>query len=77
MPGCVILFRSYFLDMNDKRQPESAKEKSPKQKDANAAKPGSSGVEEARQKAPRKSGPSVIIAPGPGSDVVATPPRRI
>ena len=30
-----------------------------------------------KSKPPRKNGPSVIIAPGPGSDVVATPPSRI
>ncbi len=30
-----------------------------------------------KSKPPRKKGPSVIIAPGPGSDVVATPPSRI
>ncbi|MDB6021606.1 MAG: hypothetical protein JWQ04_1463 [Pedosphaera sp.] len=28
-------------------------------------------------KPPRKPGPSVDIGPGPGADVVATPPRRI
>ncbi len=86
------LFSLLFLIMDVKQQPESVEEKTPEQKTGDDAKtapdqapsspqPGSSTTEESKPKPEpkphRKVGPSVIIAPGPGSDVVATPPTRI
>ncbi|HZQ46228.1 MAG TPA: hypothetical protein VFC07_04390 [Verrucomicrobiae bacterium] len=64
--------------MIENRQPESAKEKTPDQKTGDSAKAAPASTKpKPDSKPPRKSGPSVIIGPGPGSDVVATPPRRI
>jgi hypothetical protein len=78
--------------MSEKQEPESVEENLPNDtaeadrkalpdKTPSRTYPAISAEEERKRKsepAPhRKPGPSIDIGPGPGSDVIATPPKRI
>jgi hypothetical protein len=70
-----------LADEAKRKQTIEAERQAPPDKTTPMAGPAKSAEEERKRKSEslphRKPGPSIDIGPGPGADVIATPPKRI